>query len=59
VGQIHYALRVERDKIEEALSHLKKNGITIYGPRYFKWMKATGHYFYDLDGNLIEFWVTD
>ena len=34
-------------------------GQEIYGPVYFDWMEALSYYFYDPDGNLLEFWSPD
>jgi catechol 2,3-dioxygenase-like lactoylglutathione lyase family enzyme len=31
----------------------------VYGPTEFEWMKARSYYFYDPDGNLLEFWSPD
>ena len=56
-GQIQYALHVPPEKIDEAVEHVRKHNVTVYGPKEFAWMNATGYYFYDPDGNLIEFWT--
>lgn len=58
-GNVHYALTVPRDELDAALNRVKEHGVTIYGPQRFEWMKASGYYFYDPDGNLIEFWTPD
>ena len=29
------------------------------GPVEFDWLQARSYYFYDLDGNLLEFWSPD
>ena len=58
-GRIHYAFTVPRGKLAAALEHLRTHGIEVYGPRRFEWMKATAYYFYDPDGNLLEFWSPD
>lgn len=58
-GHIHFALQVEREILEEAVEHIRSKGVEIYGPTYFEWMKAKSYYFYDLDGNLLEFWSPD
>ena len=58
-GHIHYAFRVTRDKLQEAVDHVKSFGIEVYGPRRFDWMKATSYYFYDPDGNMLEWWSPD
>jgi catechol-2,3-dioxygenase len=31
----------------------------VYGPKRFDWMSAEAWYFYDPDGNLLEFWSPD
>jgi catechol-2,3-dioxygenase len=58
-GQIHFAFEVTRDNLEQAIEKIKSTGIEVYGPVDFKWMKAKSYYFYDLDGNLIEYWSPD
>lgn len=55
-GQVHYAFNVPREKLESALEHVRAKGIEVYGPTNFSWMNAVAYYFYDLDGNLLEFW---
>jgi catechol-2,3-dioxygenase len=58
-GRVHYAFNVPRAKLEEAADHVRQKGHTVYGPIYLDWMKALSYYFYDLDGNLLEFWSPD
>ena len=58
-GSIHYAFHVPKKKLAAALKNLRVKGILVYGPKYFHWMKASGHYFFDPDGNLIEFWTPE
>ncbi len=58
-GRIHFALEVPRERLEEAVVHLRENSVEVYGPTAFEWMKAKSYYFYDLDGNLLEFWSPD
>ena len=58
-GRIHYAFNVPRGKLEEAADHIREKGAEVYGPVYFDWMKALSYYFYDPDGNLLEFWSPD
>lgn len=58
-GNIHFALEVPRDKFEQAQSHIFSKNVTIYGPVRQEWMNADSIYFYDLDGNLLEFWSPD
>jgi len=58
-GQIHFAFEVDRKKIVQAIEKVKSQGVEIYGPVDFNWMKAKSYYFYDPDGNLIEYWSPD
>ena len=58
-GRVHYAFRVERKQLEAAVQHVKAFGVTVYGPTYFEWMQAKSFYFYDPDGNLLEWWSPD
>jgi catechol-2,3-dioxygenase len=60
-GNIHFALLVPRDRLEAAVEHVRAHGIEVYGPEHFDWMDgvALAYYFYDLDGNLLEFWSPD
>jgi len=58
-GQVHFAVEVNKDNLENALEKVKKAGVEIYGPVEFDWMKAKSYYFYDLDGNLVEFWAPE
>ena len=55
-GQVHYAFHVPRDHLEMAVAHVRAAGVDVYGPVHFDWMSADSYYFYDLDGNLLEFW---
>jgi catechol-2,3-dioxygenase len=58
-GRVHYAFRVPRTKLEEATNHVREKGNEVYGPVYLDWMGALSYYFYDPDGNLLEFWSPD
>jgi catechol 2,3-dioxygenase-like lactoylglutathione lyase family enzyme len=58
-GQVHFALEVARDDLEEAVSHVHDHGVEVYGPTDLEWMRARSYYFYDPDGNLLEFWSPD
>jgi catechol-2,3-dioxygenase len=58
-GQVHYALNVPRERLAAAVDHVRGKDVEVYGPVYFEWMRATSYYFYDLDGNLLEFWSPD
>ncbi|PZS08463.1 MAG: hypothetical protein DLM70_02615 [Chloroflexi bacterium] len=55
-GAVHYAFRVPRERLEQAADHVRGNGIDVYGPQEFDWMKARSYYIYDPDGNLVELW---
>src|SRR5438046_1809367 len=44
-GRIHFAFQVPREKLETAITHLRAQGVDIYGPVYFEWMKAESYYF--------------
>jgi len=58
-GRIHYAFNVPRDRLEEAVDHVRANDTEVFGPVYFEWMGSLSYYFYDPDGNLLEFWSPD
>jgi catechol-2,3-dioxygenase len=58
-GTVHFALTVDRDRLEEAVERVKSAGVDVYGPVQFDWMKACSYYFYDPAGNLLEFWSPD
>ena len=58
-GRVHYAFNVPREKLEGAVDHVGEQGQEVYGPVYFDWMEALSYYFYDPDGNLLEFWSPD
>ncbi|PJA97779.1 MAG: hypothetical protein CO128_10765 [Ignavibacteriales bacterium CG_4_9_14_3_um_filter_30_11] len=55
-GSVHFAIEVNRLNLESVLSKLKNSNVKIYGPIEFEWMNAISYYFYDLDGNLVEYW---
>jgi catechol-2,3-dioxygenase len=58
-GRVHYAFEVPAERLTEAVEHVKRQGIEVYGPTHFEWMRATSYYFYDPDGNLLEWWSPD
>ncbi len=58
-GKIHYAFTVRREKLQEAVEHVRSHGVEVYGPTHFEWMGAMSYYFYDPDGNLLEWWSPD
>ena len=55
-GRVHYAFVVPPEKLEAAVEHVRGNGVGVCGPTRLDRMRATSYYFYDLDGNLLEFW---
>lgn len=55
-GRIHFALDVARENLEAAVERVRSHGVEVYGPVDFDWMRARSFYFYDPDGNLVEFW---
>jgi len=55
-GQVHFAFEVARDDLDEAVARVRGAGVEVYGPVELDWMNAEAYYFYDLDGNLLEFW---
>jgi len=58
-GQVHFALEVPSEELDAALKRVREYGVEVYGPKHFEWMQAQGYYFYDPDGNLVEFWSPD
>jgi catechol-2,3-dioxygenase len=58
-GKVHYAFNVPRARLDEAVDHVLEQGTEVYGPVHFDWMEALSYYFYDPDGNLLEFWSPD
>jgi catechol-2,3-dioxygenase len=55
-GRVHYAFEVARDDLDKAVARVRSAGVEVYGPVDFDWMQARSYYFYDPDGNLLEFW---
>ena len=58
-GRVHFALEVARGDLDTAVDRVRGAGIDVYGPTEFEWMNAKSFYFYDPDGNLLEFWSPD
>jgi len=58
-GRVHFAFEVARDELDTAVDRVRKAGVDVYGPTEFEWMQAKSYYFYDPDGNLLEFWSPD
>ena len=55
-GLTHFALEVARNRLEDAVAHVRDQGLEVYGPVRFDRMEAVTYYFQDPDGNLVEFW---
>jgi catechol 2,3-dioxygenase-like lactoylglutathione lyase family enzyme len=55
-GRVHFAFDVVRDELDAAVDRVRKAGVEVHGPIEFEWMGAKSYYFYDPDGNLLEFW---
>ena len=55
-GRVHFALLTPRERLDAAVEHVRGQGVEVYGPVDFEWMRAQAYYFYDLDGHLVEFW---
>lgn len=57
-GRVHYAMRVPTEQRELVLARLESNGVEVYGPEVWEPGRFEGasYYFYDPDGNLLEFW---
>jgi len=55
-GQVHFALEVPRDELDTDVERVRSAGVEVYGPEQLDWMSAESYYFYDPDGNLLEFW---
>ncbi len=58
-GQVHLAFEVPRDKLPDAVEHVQGEGLEVFGPVRLEWMGADSYYFYDPDGNLLEWWSRD
>ena len=58
-GPIHFAFDVARESLDDAVERVRVAGVAVYGPIDFEWMTARSYYFYDPDGNLLEFWSPD
>jgi catechol 2,3-dioxygenase-like lactoylglutathione lyase family enzyme len=53
---VHFAFEVARDDLDEAVARVGGAGVEVFGPVELEWMNAESYYFYDPDGNLLEFW---
>ena len=56
-GRVHFAFDVAPDELDGALERVRSAGVEVYGPVEFDDpFNAVSYYFYDPDGNLLEFW---
>ena len=55
-GRVHYALTVPRETLKTAISNLREHRSEVYGLADIRWMRSRAYYFFDPDGNLLEFW---
>lgn len=55
-GRVHFAFEVSRDELDTNVERVRAAGVDVYGPVQLDWMNAESYYFYDPDGNLLEFW---
>jgi catechol 2,3-dioxygenase-like lactoylglutathione lyase family enzyme len=55
-GRAHFAFDVALADLAEAVERVREAGVEVHGPVEFEWMQARSYYFYDPDGNLLEFW---
>jgi catechol 2,3-dioxygenase-like lactoylglutathione lyase family enzyme len=58
-GRVHFAFEVARADLDAAVDRVRTAGVELHGPVELEWMKALSYYFYDPDGNLLEFWSPD
>ena len=55
-GQVHFAFEVSLEELDEAVARVRGAGVDVFGPVELEWMNARAYYFYDPDGNLLEWW---
>jgi catechol 2,3-dioxygenase-like lactoylglutathione lyase family enzyme len=55
-GRVHFAFEIARDQLDAAVARARRAGVEVHGPVELDWMNAQSYYFYDPDGNLLEFW---
>jgi catechol 2,3-dioxygenase-like lactoylglutathione lyase family enzyme len=56
-GTVHFAFDVAREDLDTAVERVRSAGVEVYGPVEFDGpFNALSYYFYDPDGNLLEFW---
>lgn len=58
-GNVHFAFEVAAHDLEASVERVRAAGVDVYGPVELEWMSAHSYYFYDPDGNLLEFWSPD
>ncbi len=58
-GPTHFAFEIARSDVTRELARVRASGVEVLGPARLEWMNAEAHYFYDPDGNLVEFWSPD
>jgi catechol 2,3-dioxygenase-like lactoylglutathione lyase family enzyme len=55
-GTVHFAFNVARGDLDAAVERVRAAGVAVYGPEEFDApFNALAYYFYDPDGNLLEF----
>ena len=55
-GTVHFAFDVAREDLDGAVQRVRSAGVEVYGPVQFdEPFNALSYYFYDPDGNLLEF----
>lgn len=59
LGRAHFALRVPRSKLADAVERLRDAGVRVAGPLDFRWMKAVSCFVRDPEGNAVELWSPD
>lgn len=59
LGRAHFALRVPRTRLAEAVARLRDAGVRVAGPLDFRWMGAVSCFVRDPEGNAVELWSPD
>jgi catechol 2,3-dioxygenase-like lactoylglutathione lyase family enzyme len=56
-GTVHFAFDVAPEDLDASVERVRAAGVEVYGPVDFDDpFNARSYYFYDPDGNLLEFW---
>jgi catechol 2,3-dioxygenase-like lactoylglutathione lyase family enzyme len=55
-GHVHFAFEVPLGELDAAVARVRDAGVEVFGPVELEWMNACAYYFYDPDGNLLEWW---